>query len=85
MVNTTKRVLKCGVQVVTYSYSANRFIPHPYSERYYFYQGKELAHLSRDGVLYLNSRYLKDEGLRKILSTIKRRSKATHYGQYMKA
>lgn len=83
----TEKTLKAGVRVVTYHHDANSRIPHPYEEKYYYYQGKELAHLMKDGVLYWNSKYWRKpeirEELKDIYSVIRRRSKATQFSEYM--
>lgn len=83
----TEKTLKAGVRVVTYHHDANSRIPHPYEEKYYYYGGKEIAHLAKDGILYWNSKYWRNpkmkEELKPIYSVIRRRSKATQFSEYM--
>lgn len=80
----TTKTLKCGVVVKTYKYSHSGK-----EEKYYYYRGMELAHLMSDGVLCFNSKYWRNEKLRKeyssIFSLIKRRAKAKAVSEYMYA
>ena len=82
MAKTTTKTLKSGVTVKTWTNEKTGSW-----EKYYYYQGKELAHLMKDGVLYWNSKYwgkpeIREE-LKAIYSVIRRRSKTTKFSEYM--
>lgn len=82
MAKTTTKTLKSGVTVKTWTNERTGA-----SEKTYIYQGKELAQLGTDGVLYWNSKYWRKpeirEELKDIYSVIRRRSKATKFSEYM--
>lgn len=82
MAKITTKTLKSGVTVRTWTNEkTGRW------EKTYYYQGKELAQLDMDGVLYWNSKYWRKpeirEELKAIYSVIRRRSKAKKFSEYM--
>lgn len=82
MAKITTKELKSGVTVRTWTNEKTGF-----SEKTYYYQGKELAQLGTDGVLYWNSKYWRKpeirEQLKDIYSVIRRRSKTKQFSEYM--
>lgn len=82
MTKTTTKTLKSGIMVRTWTNERTGA-----SEKTYIYQGKEIAHLAKDGILYWNSKYWRNpkmkEELKPIYSVIRRRSKAKKFSEYM--
>lgn len=87
MTTITEKTLKSGIVVRTHNYPATKFIPYETKEKYFYYQGKQLAWLMRDNTLCFNSKYWRDKKVKKelkdIFSLIRKRAKAKAVSEYL--